>query len=66
MERSCGLVSCVGTDNDLGPEGGKAIGQALAASKLTNLNIDGMSGLHRLAMMCTYCLCWDCVLGIGL
>ena len=46
--------TCHGADNDVGPEGGKAIGQALAASKLTVLNISGTSWLHRLAMMCVY------------
>ena len=58
--------SCAGAGNKLGPEGGKAIGQALAASELTNLSVYCMSWLHELAMMCAYSLCWDCVLGVGL
>ena len=66
VESSCGLVSCAGAVNDLGPEGGKAIGQALAASKLMNLDLHCMSWLLGLAMMCAYFLCWDCVLGAGL
>ena len=48
--------TCHGAGNNLSPEGGKAIGQALAASKLTNLNIESMSWMHGLAMICAYWL----------